>query len=154
MQATVIFFCWFCPVKINHILIINTLPFTTNAQWEENQRTDLKKIRGNRVRQSELILYSQLQFSLAASKVLHTAIPLSFDWTASRLGAKNLRCHALAALDWVYVKRHNWTFPVCRFQLWWCLMCCSGNPGIITVLFAIYLTSAVLAENMLLMKLW
>lgn len=48
------------PVKINHILIINTLPFTTNAQWEENQRTDLKKIRGNRVRQSELILYSQL----------------------------------------------------------------------------------------------
>lgn len=154
MQATVIFFCWFCPVKINHILIINTLPFTTNAQWEENQRTNLKKIRGNRVRQSELILYSQLQFSLAASKVLHTAIPLSFDWTASRLGAKNLRCHALAALDWVYVKRHNWTFPVCRFQLWWCLMCCSGNPGIITVLFAIYLTSAVLAENMLLMMLW
>lgn len=154
MQATVIFFCWFCPVKINHILIINTLPFTTNAQWEENQRTDLKKIRGNRVRQSELILYSQLQSSLAASKALHTAIPLSFDWTASRLGARILRSHALAAVDWVYVKRHNWTFPGCRFQLWWCLMCCSGNPGIITVLFAIYLTSAVLAENMLLMMLW
>lgn len=150
VQATAIFFCWFCPVKINHILITNTLSFTTIAQWDENQCTNLKKIRGNRVRQSELILYSQLQSLLAASKVLHTAIPPSFDWTASMLGAKILNRQRLMRDVWVHVKRQDWTC----FQLWWCLMCCCGNPCIITVLFAIYLTGAVLAKNMLLMMLW
>lgn len=46
---------------------------------------------------------------------------------------------ASVAADGVYVNSRDWTFQTRRLQLWWFLLRYSGNPGIITMPFAIYL---------------
>lgn len=46
---------------------------------------------------------------------------------------------ASVAADGVYVNTRDWTLQTRRLQLWWFLLRYSGNPGIITMPFAIYL---------------